>query len=119
MTNCHELDHGHWEVKTKSGSTSAGDVSEAEGSFNITIVKPPGNIILEPENINVKSFVNPKSKSKSPVPSNYKPNPKKRDLYRGKLHNKFTHHHISSCTKSSVNNISNCKSTIPKTEFCY
>ena len=55
MTNCHELDHGTWEVKTKSGSNSEGSdpPSEADGSFNVTIVKAPGNIILEPYNINV------------------------------------------------------------------
>ena len=55
VTNCHELDHGTWEVKTKSGSNSEGSdpPSEADGSFNVTIVKAPGNIILEPYNINV------------------------------------------------------------------
>ena len=57
VTNCHELDHGHWEVKTKSGSNSdtegSDPPSEADGSFNVTIVKAPGNIILEPYNINV------------------------------------------------------------------
>ena len=55
VTNCHELDHGHWEVKAKSGSTIGGDASDGEGSFNITIVKPPSNIILEPANNNVKT----------------------------------------------------------------
>lgn len=56
VTNCHELDHGHWEVKTKSGSNAADasePASESDGSFNVTIVKPPANILLEPENINV------------------------------------------------------------------
>ena len=56
VTNCHELDHGHWEVKTKSGSNvvdASEPASESDGSFNVTIVKPPANIVLEPENINV------------------------------------------------------------------
>ena len=59
VTNCHELDHGLWEVKTKSGSNAADatePASESDGSFNVTIVKPPANILLEPENINVNLF---------------------------------------------------------------
>ncbi len=68
MTNCHELDHGHWEVKTKSGSNSGeGEpASEADGSFNITIVKPPSNIILEPANINVNILF--KDQLQVPIP---------------------------------------------------
>jgi len=69
VTNCHELDHGHWEVKTKSGSNSdtegSDPPSEADGSFNVTIVKAPGNIILEPYNIN--EFVANENGSISPI----------------------------------------------------
>ena len=54
VTSAHALDHGHWEVKTKSGSFSDNNESEADGDFNVTIIKPPENIIMEPANINVK-----------------------------------------------------------------
>lgn len=68
VTNCHELDHGHWEVKTKSGSNAADasePASESDGSFNVTIVKPPANILLEPENIN--EFVANENGSITPI----------------------------------------------------